>query len=498
MENEINTKKEQENIDFHSIEDVKEYSDKLMEKFLNTMDAYEKQATVPSYTTRLDYTVAAIYLSLKKVMPEGVSFRIDYRTKSRRSMKKSTDLEIMDSDLNKLKKDIFGIKIIITDIDGKLDLDSTNPQYQKLINLQDKKIDNTTFIVETREWLSDSADTMQNEENYYEKTISLLNRLQESTYVKCDKETEIPYSTQLANVKEAYITKQKNDTLSLSLSKDQAAKIELLLNDLEKRLDDKLERELLNIFLPKALDSNLLSNMLQIGYIYDKETVKPTGYVADFYNLNVGDAFAVEVQTQSYLRYLDGKKGASFHNGKVGKGIKISSFFELVDKNDANSLEYYLKILGQMPVDTYENGIIEDTKSGIIKKVEEAYSHVKIKDKIKFSNKKSAKQYNMDNYLFELSEYVSANMSICRSAHNFSTPSVNIENASLTEAFSDVLRKRDGISCLAQMLVDRLDSILQDKNDSRTNKSYKQINIRDIANYSKTLPRVNEKQVIEK
>lgn len=498
MENENNNERDTKKTYFHSIESVKEYSNKLMEKFSNAMEVYEKSVTNPSYTERLDYTVAAIYLSLKKVFPKGISFRIDYRTKSYRSMQRSTDLEIINSDPDKLQKDIFGIKVIITNLDGKLDLDTTNPQYQKLIHLQNEKMDNITFITEAREWLNGSSDVIENEEHYYEKLIDLLKRLEASTYPECEKETEIPYSTRLANAEEAYRTKQKDGTLSLSLDKEQSASIALLLDDLEKRLDDKLERELLKVFLPKALDSNLLSNMLQISYAYDKEKLKSTGYVADFYNLKVGNDFNIEMQTQSYFRYLDGKKGPSFHNGQVGKGIKIFSFFELVDKNDPQPLEYYLKILSQMPIDIYENGIIDGTKSAIMAKVENAYSRIKLKDKIRFSNKKNSKSYDMDKYLLKLSEYVSANMSICRSAHNFSAPTVNIENASLTDAFSDVLRRRDGISCLAQILVDRLDSVLKDNNDSRASKSYKQINIRDIANYAKNLPHINTEQSIEK
>lgn len=328
--------------------------------------------------------------------------------------------------------------------------------------------------------------------------MTLLKLIQDSTYPECSQETEVPFSARLQNIQESFKYKQKNGTLSLSLSKEQIATIDSLLNELEKRLDDKFEREILKVFLPQALNSNLLTNLLHTNYIYDKTTVKPTGYVADFYNLNVGNEFNIEIQTQSYLRYLDGKKGVSFHNGKVGKGISIFSFFELIDKNDSYPLEYYLKILSQIPVDTYENGIMDDKKSSILNKVKEAYSHIRIKDKIKFSNKKGSKPFDTDQYLLTLSKYVSANMAICRSSHNFSTPTVSIENASLLESFSDVLRKRDGISCLAQMLVDRLEDILQTNNDDRANKSYKQINIRNIINYANTLPNINDELSINK
>lgn len=496
--NSSKNKKKDKDIVFNSFEDVKKYSKQLEDKFTQTMSTYEKLSTTSDYSERVDYIIAAIYLSLKKVFPEGISFRIDYRTKSYRSMQKSTSSEIIESDTDKLKKDIFGAKIIITDIDGKIDLDPTNPKFQKLIELQNTKMDNITFISETRKWISGTSDEMLNEENYYTKTQDILNRLKASTYDECTEENEISYDTKLNLIKDAYTNKRKNGSLSLSLSKDQSTEAELLLNDLEKRLDDKLERELVNVFLPEALSSNLLSNMLETSYKYDKEKVKTTGYVADFYNLNASNDFSIELQTQSYFRYLDGKKGVSFHNGLNGKGIKTFSFFELVDKNDAYPIEYYLNILSQMPINTYENGMLENNKSNLIKKVEDAYSHVKIKNKIKFSDQKGAKSYDMNTYLLRLAEYVSANMSICRSAHNFSVPTVTIEHGTLTDAFSDVLRQRDGISCLAQMLVDELNSLLEKQDDNRANKTYKQINTRDIINYSKTLPNSTKTEEVTK
>ena len=62
MENENNNnERDTKKTYFHSIESVKEYSNKLMEKFSNAMEVYEKSVTNPSYTERLDYTVAAIF-----------------------------------------------------------------------------------------------------------------------------------------------------------------------------------------------------------------------------------------------------------------------------------------------------------------------------------------------------------------------------------------------------------------------------------------------------
>ena len=95
----------------------------------------------------------------------------------------------------------------------------------------------------------------------------------------------------------------------------------------------------------------------------------------------------------------------------------------------------------------------------------------------------------MNYYLINLAKYVSADMYICRSAHNFNTPTVNIENNGLATSFADVLRKRDGISCLAQLLVDRVSTIANTiDNDFDFKSSRKQLTIRDIIAYAKTFP----------
>ena len=258
-------------IDFRTFEDVKKVSKILENKFLETINTYENQSNDPKYSNHFDYVVAAIYLSLKSVLPEGISFRIDYRTKSYRSMQKSTSSELLKKDTKILKKDIFGIKVIITDISGKINLDPADPQNQKIINLQNIKADNIRFINETRAWLSDSSSITKNEEIYYERIIELLDRIQNSTYPNCEDEVEIPYSIRKDNLKKTYLLKKKDENLSLSLSNEQATEIEILLSDLEKRLDDKLERELLKVFLPKALNSHLIADILQNSYKYEKD-----------------------------------------------------------------------------------------------------------------------------------------------------------------------------------------------------------------------------------
>lgn len=470
-------------VEFHSTEEFNKCKNYLTSKVVNIVDTYESYNTHDN-TIRLDYTVAGIYLALKKVLPEGVSFRIDYRKKSSRSTQKTTSKEILDNSVSEITKDIFGVKIIITDITGILNLDATDEKNKLLLELQSQKIDNFKFITETRTWINSTKET-RTEDKYYKKLLELLERLEASTYPDCVFENDTPYDERLEKVKKIYARKKDNDNLSLSISKEQFHDINLLLKDLESRLNDKLEHELLKAFLPKALNSNFVSNILQVDYIHEKERITDNGYASDFSIVNVGNKFKFELQTQSYYRYLCGKKGLAFHNGRFGKSININSLFELVDENDPQPLEYYLEILNHIPIDTFETGILEEPKSELIEKVEDAYNHVKIKDTINFSNELNSNSYDMNYYLINLAKYVSADMYICRSAHNFNTPTVNIENNGLATSFADVLRKRDGISCLAQLLVDRVSSI---NNDFDFKSSRKQLTIRDIIAYAKTFP----------
>lgn len=466
------------NIQFTSSSNFIKCQQRLTNSISEVMNTYISYHTPDNYK-RLDYTIAGLYIALKKVLPEGISFRIDYRIKATRSIQKTTEKEFLYNSSKKIAKDIFAAKVVITDIDGILNLDNND----KLIELQRKKVDNFKFIDENREWLcSDSTCTLKTEESYYKKMIELLTRLEASTYKECEFENEIPYNEKLHKVQRNYIRKKEDCNLSLLISKEQLSEMSMLLDDLENRLDDKFEHEILKVYLPKALESNLISNLLQTTYEYDKETINKKGYVADFYNITVGNVFKLELQSQSHFRYLCAEKGPAYHNGKVGKGININSFFELVDDNDSHPLEYYLEILGQMPIDTFEEGIMQNSKTDLVKKVETAYQHIKIKDTVNFNGR----SYEMDNYLMKFAQYIVSSMSICRSAHNFNRPTVNLENKGLSVAFSDVLRKRDGITCLAQLLVDRVSSI--DNLSTDKSSQYKQLTLTDIVEYAKTLP----------
>lgn len=469
----------------------------LQDKLSQIVDTYIDYNTDDN-KKRLDYTVAGLYFALREILPPSVKFRIDYRTKASRSEQKSAELELLNSSVDRITKDIFAMKIIITSIDGKLDLDPNNPEYSHLISLENTKFDNIHFIEETRDWLpSTSGETLKTEEMYYEKKCEVLERLKIATYEnELMQDSEISYTERLERVSQAYSNKEKANNLSFSISKEQCNSLSALIDDLEARLNDKLERQILQLFVPKALNLNLMANLLDVGYTYEKEYCKPNGYVADYYILSLGKILKnVELQLQSNFRYLCGVNGNAYHNGLAGKTINIFSLFELVDNdNSPYPLEHYLRILSQTPIATYSEEIIKGSNSTLMQQVTDAYKHIKIKDKIHIANNSNLdedlKDYNMNEYLLGFAQYTSADMLVCRSAHNFDTPTVSIEKKDLSDSFAEVLRKRDGISCLAQLLVDRVKSMI-DRDESFLS-SYKTLTATDIISYANTLDKTKD------
>ena len=290
-------KKFKEDIKFENLETCERIKHQLIQETINVMDTQHNYSTSSKLSEHLDYTVAGIFLALYNILPSGIGFRIDYRKKSSRSTQTTLGLEIIDKKINEIKKDLFGMKVIAIDIDNNIEFPETDPNSETLRNLQEKRLSNIKFISETKEWLA-SNSIRKTEEQFYNKYIELLERLVDSTFTKCTEEVDVTYDEKLERVKYKLENKIKRDSLSLYLSNEQICKMNILLNDLTRRLDDKLEDAILDAYLPKALESNLAYNLLKVNYMWDKKTEKKNGYVASFYNLDIDNKFKIELQTQ--------------------------------------------------------------------------------------------------------------------------------------------------------------------------------------------------------
>jgi len=69
-----------------------------------------------------------------------------------------------------------------------------------------------------------------------------------------------------------------------------------------------------------------------------------------------------------------------------------------------------------------------------------------------------------DDYLLSLAKSISPYMNVCSSGHtSFSTASIHQKN--LIGEFTEILRKKDATSCLGNMLISRLRTILKNTDD---------------------------------
>ena len=464
--------------------DIKEQQKILDNSIGELADQFIKSNTVENREF-LSYLTAAIYLTYKELYP-NLSIYIPFRIKSDHSFMQNIKKEIPNSieklskeDVNNLE-DLFDTEKISDDIsaativlDHLKTSDEKNLDYSnELIDELSKKRSKNLFFIENLE--SRLKDGFTDEEEYYSIKRELLERLVDSTYPEFTLERTIPYSTELEKLDNIYQEKLETANFSSSISKYQTEDLNLLIKDLKFRLSDKLEYEILRETLPVVLNSPLLK-ALNVKAEFKKDSKKPNGFAAIYYELNTPFG-KVELQAQPNQRYYEAKKGSAFHSGVAGKQFNIDSFFELSNPKDDKPLDFYLKKLNAIPVDSLVSDIevpkfnSEQEKKEFLRtpeghrymkseKIKELANHIIIKDTMHFSDNHSS---DTDSYLFGLAKFISPYMNVCSSGHtSFSTASIHQKN--LVGEFSEVLRRRDSTTYLGNMLIERLKNILSTK-----------------------------------
>ena len=436
--------------------------------------------------------IAAIYLEYKRLYPKFDIF-IQFRVKSRKSFQKNLDktlasdskkISSMDDLQNDISKDILGMKIILNGLPDKLPFERTK-ETEKIFRLYETKQDNLVFLNKLQNWLDGNSDELQNQENFYNYYIEILNRLINSTYKECYNEEATPYVSMLKDAQTTFEELSKNDDFSFSVSDKEAQTLQYLINSLESRLNDKLENEILDITLPQVLSSQLIKDELLVNSTLDDSphknngwTRKTGGFVALYYNLITTSGLKIELQAQSEKRH---KIDLLDHNELPGKNVSLDNlFFELVNEKDKNTLQYYTSMLKQISAEVlYSNNSKDEHTRNIAL---EYMNHIRIKDTIDFDNiyegTVTHHYLDSDEYLQDFSNYVSPGLGVTHAAHNKIRPTVMLEKKQTIESFSDVLRKRHGISVLGQMLIDKAEKLYG--NDS-TSKPYSE---RDILRFS--------------
>ena len=101
--------------------------------------------------------------------------------------------------------------------------------------------------------------------------------------------------------------------------------------------------------------------------------------------------------------------------------------------------------------------------------------HIKIKDKIQVGPQKHSDTLtyiNADDYLLSTAISISPYMNVCGSGHTSSTTAA-IHHKKVIDEFSEILRKKDSNTCLRDLLIRRLELLID--NDGIIDNSSKEI-----------------------
>lgn len=501
------------------MEDKENFKDTLkvnineIEDFVYSITDHHSDYTTNEFNSEYIQNIeAAIFLQYRKMYP-GIDIFIQIRDKSERSLLKNIDKTLAKTNLNgsdelldDAKKDIVAMRVILSHVPNALSFDYTDPENAKIVEEQNRKIDNLNFINDLTQWMAGNTSDLLDEENFYKYYVEILDRLQKASYEECVNEVEIPYAERYEKAKEKAETLKKNGQFDLFVSDENMHELSNLRNNLIAKLDDKLQNEILDVTLPKVLEGELVKDILKVSSTRDNSSSKdngwlrkPNAYVSLYHNLSTNSGLEIELQAQSYQGYRNGKNGMAYHNGMKGKRLNLDYLFELVDKNDDKPLEYYIQLLDNTSADLLISKLAQKQLSPRDQLAFEALKHIKIVDSVKVTPNKtnaitSENDENIENqgisensnptyidinqYLLELSEFAAPKCYICRGAHNVTRSAASIEKKQTVENFSDILRKKNGISCLSQMLLDKIEDIVQ--NDSQTI----QISERDILKFA--------------
>ena len=238
-----------------------------------------------------------------------------------------------------------------------------------------------------------------------------------------------------------------------------------LLDELKKRVHDKYQAKLLEIAIPEILEDKIFSKELKVKSYFVKKVRKKNGFCSDYYCIETSDGRKIELQAQSKKRFEDSKNGPSDHSLLPNKEIDISRFFEPVNPNfGEGNFEYFLDFLNNTPIAT-KNYLLNTPDTDLSpfdkrtkRKLKIAIENVKLKDNINIT-------------LPIFAEYVSPKLMTVSSHHTRVNTSVaGYNKKSLVSGFTEVLLKHDSTTCLSQMLIDKLETLVpSDKNQVSKN-----------------------------
>ncbi len=296
------------------------------------------------------------------------------------------------------------------------------------------------------------------------------------------------FSKLLESSIQEYKSHIKNNDFDINLTDDQHEKyqeeLHSLLDELKNRMFDKYGFQVLRVSIPNILKDknfakeNAIRDILNAKVLSIKEKFKKNGYCAIYAILQAPDNRKIEIQFQTYFRFKDSKIGRSDHS--LYKQFDISHFFEL--KNYDKTNENYERIFNDV-INVLDNTTIatrnrllsasmetlsnEDKK--LKRKLESALKIVQLKETYENVNTWTSEdgikhtqtyKYSLDEYLPIFAEYHSPELVAVSSTHSRVNENIAFVNKKyLIDNFREKLLKADETTCLADILIQRLQTI---------------------------------------
>lgn len=510
--------------------EFKKQLDFIRNEITNSTDTYYKHSTQSSKDD-VYYSGSTIHIVTKNLYKE-LCFKFPIRLlKSMNSYKQNLNKEIKNGlsdivpskpekgssveDVEKnfsllsTEEDIVGMTIVLDSVDDTLHFDKDDLKGSNLLELRKIRKNNISFSHSLRNFLEDVDNLLDlNEEQYLQMKIDVLNRLVTTTYTKCSQEYEAKntfINSSAEKVPTSFIKllhyalderknhiENKDFKKDLSLGEHTKYQTELLslLNELDKRVHDKYQQQVLLLETLKIFDDELLSEKMQLEHIPNhsnikiKSAQKKNGYAAYYLILHTKDGRRIELQLQSKIRFEIAKRGLADHIKK--KPMDISPFFEPTSPDiSEKAFSESFKLLSDTPI-SERNHLLGSlpqklTLEELTKKKRLLWAeknvqlkrnyHEEIADPYSESTEPKYTSYTLEQYLPIYAEYYAPELIFISSAHSRTNENVTYrKDNSLVESFKEILLKQDTTSCLSEMLISKLDTILKTREQNLNSK----------------------------
>ena len=472
-------------------QDIKKSQAFITDKILKTIDHWHSHNSKEAENENRDIA-GAFYITARKLYPD-LNIFIPGRIKSMKSSISNIEKEIKENldslmsseqstgltdddieeqfNLDDANTDFSGFTVVLANTDDTLHFDKTDPKSAEVLELRKIRNENINFTHSLENFLAEHDDYIFSNLELYQIKIDLLERLRASTYEECTREYKNTSFAELLKSAIIDYDKEFQEPSSSQISDDGVKymmaidEIYELLDELKKRVHDKYQAKLLEIAIPDILADDIFSNTLKVTSYMGKKIKKKNGFCSNYYYLETADGRKIELQAQSKKRFEDSKNGPADHSLLPNKQIDISRFFEPINPEyTKDNFEYFLNVLNTTPIATKNH--LFNTHDAELSPIDK-----RLKRKLKIAEQNIKLKDNIDIELPIFAEYVSPRLMTVSSHHTrFHKSVAGYNKKSLVSGFTEVLLKHDSTTCLAQMLIDKLETLIpSDKNQISLN-----------------------------